>query len=58
MLSKGKNFVTDWKSWDLSGLGKVVRVEFNMFGSEDITGDYGLAAPAYFAYDNIAVLFE
>lgn len=58
LLSKGKNFVTDWKSWDLSGLGKVVRVEFNMFGSEDITGDYGLAAPAYFAYDNITVLFE
>lgn len=75
-LVKDGVIVEDWTKWDLSGLGKVVRVEFNLVGSpfdllekypnpndipndiDDLTGAYGLGAPGYFAYDNIAVWFE
>ncbi len=58
LLSTGKQIVTEWTKWDLSVLGKVVKVEFNMVGSEDMSGSYGLAIPAYFAYDDVAVRFE
>lgn len=57
LLNKGKQFVTEWTKWDLSVLGKVVKVSFNMEGSEDMIGDYGLSVPAYFAYDDVAVIF-
>lgn len=74
-LVKDGVIVEDWTKWDLTSLGAVVRVEFNMVGSpfdlldrypdtsqipgdiDDITGAYGLGAPGYFAYDNIAVQF-
>ena len=74
-LVKDGVIVKDWTKWDLTSLGAVVRVEFNMVGSpfdlldrypdtslipgdiDDITGAYGLGAPGYFAYDNIAVQF-
>ena len=46
----------DWQKWDLSALGKVSRVEFNMSGSND--NGYGFSQPAYFAYDDVAVRFE
>ncbi len=58
LLATGKQFVEDWSKWDLTSLGAVVKVEFNMSGSEDMTGDYGLSMPGYFAYDDIAVRFE
>lgn len=58
LLNKGKKFVTDWTRWDLSSLGKVVKVAFNLVGSEDMYGDYGLCVPGYFAYDDVAVRFE
>ena len=57
LLNIGKQFVTDWTKWDLSSLGAVVKVEFNMSGSSDMTGEYGLSIPGYFAYDDIAVRF-
>ena len=57
LLDKGKKFVTEWTKWDLSSLGEVVKVAFNLVGSEDMVGDYGLAVPAYFAYDDVAVRF-
>lgn len=47
--------VTEWSKWDLSELGAVVKVEFNIIGSEDMSGGYGLTMPAYFAYDDVAV---
>ena len=50
------NIVTDWTKWDLSGLGKVVKVTFNVTGSSD--NGYGFSQPAYFAYDDVAVRFE
>ncbi len=49
-------FVIDWTPWDLSGLGAVTKVEFNMAGSND--NGYGFSQPAYFAYDDVAVRFE
>lgn len=58
LLNTGKQFVTDWTKWDLTGLGAVVKVEFNMFGSADMVGTYGLGSPAYFAYDDVAVQWK
>jgi len=39
-------------------LGEVVSVGFNLVGSADLYGDWGLNAPAYFAYDDVAVRFD
>ena len=50
------NIITDWTKFDLSGLGKVAKVEFNITGSSD--NGYGFSQPAYFAYDDVAVRFE
>lgn len=47
------NIVTEWTKWDLSSLGKVLMVEFNLVGSSD--NGYGFSQPAYFAYDDVAV---
>ena len=57
LLNTGKNFVTNWTKWNLSGLGKVAAVRFNLVGSADMVGDYGLAVPGYFAYDDVTVRF-
>ena len=54
-LCKGLDLVTTWKKFDLSILGKVASIQFNLDASEDFKGSYGLNAPAYFAYDDIAV---
>ena len=58
LLNTGKRIVTDWTKWDLSVLGKVVRVEFNLIACYEGYGKYGLVIPAYFAYDDVAVRFE
>ena len=50
------NIITDWTKFDLSGLGKVQKVEFNITGSSD--NGAGFSQPAYFAYDDVAVRFE
>ena len=51
--------VNDWTKWDLSILGDVARVEFNLIGSDELyASGYGLGAPGYFAYDNVAVRFQ
>ena len=55
-LCNGPDDITmEWKKWDLSPLGKVVEVQFNVTGSSD--NGYGFSQPAYFAYDNVAVRF-
>lgn len=51
-----ENIVTDWTKFDLSPLGKVTKVTFNVTGSSD--NGYGFSQPAYFAYDDVAVRFE
>lgn len=56
-LCEGRTFVTEWTRFDLWQLGAVARVEFNLKGSDDLYGDYGLNAPAYFAFDDVAVRF-
>ena len=50
------NIVMDWTKWNLSSLGKVNSVMFNVTGSSD--NGYGFSQPAYFAYDDVAVRFE
>lgn len=49
------DIVRDWTKWDLSSLGKVAKVTFNVTGSSD--NGYGFSQPAYFAYDDVAVKF-
>lgn len=49
------NIINDWTKFDLSSLGRVVRIEFNVTGSSD--NGYGFSQPAYFAYDDVAVRF-
>lgn len=49
------NIVMDWTKWDLSVLGEVTKIEFNVTGSSD--NGYGFSQPAYFAYDDVAVRF-
>lgn len=48
--------IDDWCKWDLSSLGKVKSVQFNIIGTND--NGYGFSQPAYFAYDDVAVRFE
>ncbi len=50
------HIITEWTKWDLRELGKPLRVEFNITGSSD--NGYGFSQPAYFAYDNVAVVVE
>ena len=57
-LVQGKNVVTDWQKWDLSGLGPIKKVRFNFLYSDEMGGRYGFTIPGYFAYDDIAVRFE
>ncbi len=54
-LANGDGFINKWTKWDLSSLGKVTYIEFNMTGDSD--NGYGFSQPAYFAYDNVAVQF-
>lgn len=49
------NIVTEWTRWDLSVLGAVAKVEFNIKGS--LRNTWGMTTPAYFAYDDVAVRF-
>ena len=58
LLAPGQIFVTDWTKWDLSVLGKVFKVEFNLVSGQDGYGNFGQVIPGYFAYDDVAVRFE
>jgi len=49
------NIVKEWTKFDLSVLGEVTEVTFNITGSSD--NGYGFSMPAYFAYDDVAVRF-
>ena len=55
-LCKDGRFINTWEKFDLSSLGKVTKVVFNFEASEDQSGQYGLNCPAYFAYDDVAVV--
>lgn len=45
--------VTEWSKLDLSSLGEVNKIVFNLHSSD--SGDYGMNTPSYFAIDDIAV---
>ena len=45
--------LTSWTYFDLSDLGNVTRVEFNIEGND--SGSYGLNTPAYVCIDNVKV---
>jgi hypothetical protein len=42
--------INDWRYVDLSGLGKVKKLGFELSSSDN--GDYGMNTPAYFCFDN------
>ena len=50
--SKDK-LIKEWTKWDLSSLGKVAKVRFNMTGGPD--NGYGFSMPAYYALDDITI---
>lgn len=52
----GGKAITSWTKVDLTPLGKVTEVRFDMGGT--IKNSYGFSAPAYFAYDDIAIRFD
>lgn len=52
----GEILVNDWTKWDLSSLGKVLKVTFVVDGDDD--NGAGFSQPAYFAYDNVSVEYE
>mgnify|MGYP003294497724 CR=1 FL=1 len=58
LCNGASNILKTWQKWDLSALGKVAKIAFNITASEDQCGSYGLNCPAYFAYDDVAVRFE
>lgn len=45
--------LTSWTYFDLSDLGNVTRIEFNIEGND--SGSYGLNTPAYVCIDNVKV---
>lgn len=53
MAEKG-NITKSWKKWDLSSLGEVVSVRFNIKGGP--TDEWGMMSPKYFALDNIEIV--
>lgn len=56
MVKDGKSLVDTWTKWDLSSLGKVDKVKLTMGGDTD--NGYGFSIPAYFAIDDISVIYN
>ena len=54
-LADGSDIVSEWKTFDLSSLGKVSALTFNLECGVD--NGYGMSIPAYFAFDDVEVLF-
>jgi uncharacterized protein YjdB len=50
--------ITEWTKVDLSSLGEVTKILFDMQGSDD--NGYGVATPVYFCFDDLVVrqIFE
>lgn len=47
------HLIKQWTKWDLSQLGKVLTIKFNIKGGN--TDEWGMTTPKYFAIDNIVV---
>ena len=52
-LAEGTDFLSTWEWVDLTGLGVVYGLEFELTSSD--IGIYGMNTPAYFAMDNLEV---
>ena len=52
-LARKEAYTTQWKAWDLSPLGRVAKVRFNIAGGP--TTEWGMTTPKYFAIDNIVI---
>lgn len=50
-LAEGTDILSDWTWVDISGLGEVFGLEFDLTSSD--TGDWGMNTPSYFAMDNL-----
>ena len=48
--------INDWRYVDLSGLGKVSKLGFELSSTDN--GDYGMNTPAYFCFDNFGATGE
>lgn len=56
MAKDGESLVNSWTKWNLSGLGKVDEIIFNIGGGTD--NGYGFSIPAYFAFDDVMVIHD
>lgn len=54
-LARGTDYLKEWTNWNLSSLGEVASIEFNVKSSK--RNQYGMSVPGYFAYDDVAVRF-
>ena len=52
-LARKGQYITEWTPWNLSALGRVVKVRFNIEGGP--MTEWGMTTPKYFAIDNIAI---
>ena len=52
-LATGSSFINNWEYWDLSNLGNVYKVTFNIISN--CNNEYGMSQPAYFCYDDVCV---
>ena len=52
-IATGNGFIQTWTEFDLSKLGKVEYIRFNVAGDSD--NGYGFSQPAYFAMDDITI---
>jgi hypothetical protein len=51
--SSSPGIITEWTAVDLSSLGKVAEIRFDLQSSN--VGAYGMNTPAYFCFDNLAI---
>lgn len=55
-LAKGKDILDTWQTVDLTSLGEVNSIYFQMESSD--SGNYGMNTPAYFCVDNFKVIVK
>ncbi len=52
-LARKGEYITQWRAWDLSQLGEVVSIKFDITGGP--TTEWGMTTPKYFAIDDITI---
>ena len=56
VFARKGNLTEQWTEWDLSALGKVETVHFDVLGGPETP--YGMTTPKYFAIDDITIEWE